>query len=358
MKILDLYIIKRFLATFFFILGIIMAIAMIFDVSEHIDNFVKYDTPIFEIIWDYYKNFILFYGNLFSPLLTFLAVIFFTSQLASRTEIVAILSSGVSFRRLMRPYFIAATILASISFYLNNYLVPKANRERIEFENQYINTYRRSLDMSIHKQLKPGEMIYFEKYNNKSNIGYQFTYEVWDGIELKEKLFASYLKWDSVSNKWNVEDYYFRRFNNGVESIEQGKSFDTTYAFTPDEFVGRVEDIQMLDVHELNAFIEREKIKGSSNVPFYEVEKHSRNALPFSTYILTVIGVAMSSRKVRGGIGAHIAMGLALAVTYILAMKVTTVYATNAGLNPIIAVWIPNVIYGIIAVVLYNRAPK
>lgn len=358
MKILDWYIIKRFLTTFFFILGLIMAIAMIFDISEQMDDFIQEKPPLGAIIWDYYKNFILFYGNLFSPLLTFLAVIFFTSQLASRTEIVAILSSGVSFRRLMWPYFIAATILASMSFVLNNWLVPKANKDRINFEQTYIYTYKRALDLSIHKQLKPGEMIYFEKYNKKSNIGYQFTYEVWDGVELKEKLFANYLKWDTINDNWIVEDYYFRRFENGVESIEMGKSMDTTYSFTPAEFASKMSDIQMMNVHELDDYIAEEKLKGSSKVPYYEIEKHSRNALPFSTYILTVIGVAMSSRKVRGGIGAHIAAGLALAVTYILAMKVSTVYATNAGLDPLIAVWIPNFLYGIIAIVLYMRAPK
>lgn len=358
MKIIDKYIIKRFLATFLFILGIIMAIAIIFDISEQIDEFIKNEAPLKAILWDYYKNFILFYGNLFSPLLTFLAVIFFTSQMASRTEIVAILSGGVSFKRLLLPYFISATILASVSFYLNNYLVPKANQDRLHFETTYIWTYKKSLDMSIHKQLKPGEMIYFDKYNNRSNVGYQFTYEIWDGIQLKEKLFANYLKWDSTSNQWTLEDYYIRKFMSEGELIIKGKSLDTTFAFTPSEFAGRVEDVQMMDVNELNAFIEQEKIKGSANVPFYEIEKHSRNALPFSTYILTVIGVSMSSRKVRGGLGAHIAMGLALAVTYILAMKVTTVYATNAGLNPLLAVWIPNILYGGIAAYLLSKAPK
>lgn len=336
-----------------------MSIAIIFDVSEHVDNFMEHNAPISAIFFDYYKNFILFYGNLFSPLLTFLAVIFFTSQLASRTEIVAILSSGVSFRRFLRPYIVGATILALLSFYLNNFLVPKANKDRLDFETSYIYTYRKSLDMSIHKQLKPGEMIYFDKYNNRNQVGYQFTYEIWDGVELKEKLFANYIKWDTTIDKWRVENYYLRKWDaQGKETLIKGTSFDTAYSFTPEEFVGRLEDVQMMDVNELDVFIEEEKMKGSPNVPFYLVEKHNRNALPFSTYILTIIGVSMSSRKVRGGIGAHIAAGLALAVIYILAMKVTTVYAMNAGLDPIIAVWIPNLIYGVIAAVLYQRAPK
>lgn len=358
MKILDLYIIKRFLLTFIFILALIMAIAIIFDVSEQLDDLIRTQAPLKGVLLDYYLNFVLFYGNLFSPLLTFLAVIFFTSQLANRTEIVAMLSSGVSFSRLMWPYFISATILAAGSFYLNNYLVPKANRDRMEFESQYIHTYRRTLNQGVHKQIRPGEMIYFDKFNSKNNVGYRFSLEEWEGVELKQKLFANYIKWDTAAKHWTLENYYIRTFKDGRERIVEGRSLDTTFAFTPDEFAGRIEDTQRMDVNELDAYIEEQKIKGSPNIAFYLIEKHTRNALPFSTYILTLIGVAMSSRKVRGGIGAHIAAGLALAVTYILAMKVSTVYATNAGLDPLIAAWMPNLLYGVLAVYLYWQAPK
>ena len=335
-----------------------MAIAIIFDISEQIDDLVENNAPLKGILWDYYKNFVLFYGNLFSPLLTFLAVIFFTSQLASRTEIVAILSSGISFNRLMWPYFISATVLATGSFYLNNYPVPKANRDRIEFELRYIHTYHRTLNQGVHKQIKPGEMIYFDKFNSKSNIGYEFTLEEWDGIDLKTKLFSKFVKWDTVSNVWSLENYYIRTYFEGNEEVRVGEKLDTVFSFTPDEFAVRLDDMQRMDANELDEFIAEQRLKGSPNIPFYLIEKHTRNALPFSTYILTIIGVAMSSRKVRGGIGAHIAAGLALAVTYILAMKVSTVYATNAGLDPLYAAWIPNVLYGILAVYLYSRAPK
>ncbi len=335
-----------------------MSIAIIFDLSEQIDDLVENKAPFFDVLWLYYKNFVLFYGNLFSPLLTFLAVIFFTSQLASRTEIVAILSGGISFNRLMWPYFISATLLAAGSFYLNNYLVPKANRERIEFEMQYIHTYRRTLNQGVHKQIAPGQMIYFDKFNSKSNIGYEFTIEEWDGITLKSKLFANYVKWDTNTRVWTLENYYLRTFQNGEERVTEGEKRDTTFSFTPDEFALRIDDIQRMDVNELDDFIAEQRLKGSPNIAYYLIEKHTRNALPFSTYILTIIGVAMSSRKVRGGIGAHIAAGLALAVTYILAMKVSTVYATNAGLDPLYAAWIPNLLYGVLAIYLYSRAPK
>jgi len=358
MKRLDRYIIKNFLLTFVFILGIIMSIAIIFDFSEQVDDLIKNQAPLRAILFDYYANFILFYGNLFSPLLVFLSVIFFTSQMASRTEIVAILSSGISFNRFMVPYLVSATILAAGSFYLNNYLVPRANLARIDFERTYIYTYQRSLDQHIHKQIKPGEMIYFDKFNRAKAVGYQFTYETWEGIDLKKKLFANFVRWDSIEQHWLLENYYIRTYCDGEEFLREGAKLDTIFDFTPAEFGGRVDDIQVMNVHELNDFIEREQIKGSSNIPYYMIEKHSRNALPFSTYILTFIGVAMSSRKVRGGLGSHIAAGLALAVTYILAMKVTTVYATNAGLNPFIAVWIPNFMFGALAFYLFQRAPK
>lgn len=358
MKILDWYILKRFLLTFFFILGIIMLIAIIFDVSERIDDFMKKDPPLFGIVWMYYKNFVLFYGNLFSPLLIFLAVIFFTAQLANRTEIVAMLSSGMSFNRLMLPYFIGATILAAISFYLNNYLVPKANMERVEFEATYMRSGVRTYDKNIHKQIQPGQSIYFDKFNLVEGVGYQFSLENWDGNHLESKLFASYVKWDSANKHWQLENYYERKFVDGKEILREGKRLDTTFAFRPDEFAVSIDDTQMMDVDQLDAFIASEKMKGSSNIPYYLIEKHTRNALPASTYILTIMGVAISSRKVRGGIGAHIAIGLALAVSYILFMKVSTVYATNAGLNPLIAVWIPNFLYGILAAYLYYKAPK
>lgn len=360
MKKIDIYIIKRFLLTFLFILAMIMSIAIIFDVSEQIDDFIENDATLMGILFDYYLNFILYYGNLFSPLLTFLAVIFFTSQMASRTEIVAILSSGVSFNRFMRPYFISATILAVASFYLNNYLVPRANQIRLEFESTYIYTFKRSLDQDVHKQVLPGVMIYFDKYNRDRNVGYQFALENWDGVELKSKLFANYVHWDSTNAQWTLENYYLREYTDeGYQDVLAGEKMDTTLPFMPDEFGGgRMEDIQRMNVNELDEYIADQRVKGSSNIPFYLIEKHSRNALPFSTYILTVIGVAMSSRKVRGGLGAHIAAGLALAVTYILAMKVTSVYAMNAGLDPLIAVWIPNVLYGLLAIYLFSRAPK
>jgi len=358
MRILDRYIIKKFLFTFFFILAVIMLIAMVFDVSENIDDFLKRGAPLYEIIFSHYVNFIIYYGNLFSPLLIFISVIFFTSQMAAKTEIVAILSSGISFRRMLFPYFIAATVLASLSFYLNNWGLPQANKERLEFESTYLKNPYKNRHKNIHKQISPGVMIYFDKYNASKDIGYKFSIEKWDGNVMTYKLLSDLVRWDTTSKTWIAENYFIREIDGDEETITTGKKLDSAFAFQPEEFRQRKSNVQMMNYQELNTYIEEESLKGSSSIPFYLIEQYSRTSLPFATYILTLIGVSMASRKVRGGIGAHIALGMLVAVSYILAMKVTQVYATNAGFNPFFAVWIPNIIFGIVAIYLFRRAPK
>lgn len=358
MKIIDIYIIKKFLSTFLFILAVIMLVAIIFDISEQIDEFLKSDAPFFVIVTDYYINFVLYYGNLFSALLIFIAVIWFTSVMAGKTEIVAILSSGMSFRRMLLPYFIAATLLAAVSFYFNHSLIPKANKVRLDFENTYFRSPYRLRANNIHKQVKPGEFIFFERYNSERDIGYKFTYETWEGTRLVSKLMAAIIKWDSLSGKWQINDYMIRDIDGLNETMRRGSDKDTTLGFTPHDFARRMVDVEMMDYAQLEAFIEDESFKGSDEIPFYEIEKHQRSSYPFATYVLTLIGVSIASRKVKGGIGMHIAIGMLICVSYILAMKVTTVYATNAGLDPLIAVWLPNVIFGIFALFLLKFAPK
>jgi lipopolysaccharide export system permease protein len=358
MKIIDLYIIRKFLGTFFFMVAILMSIAVIFDVSEKIDDFLKNEAPIKAILLDYYVNFVLYYGNLFSALLIFISVIFFTSKMASNTEIVAVLCNGVSFRRMMLPYFISASLLAGMSLYFNHYVIPEANKVRLDFENRYIRNPYRFLERNIHRQINPGEFIYFESYNNTQNIGYRFSAEKWEGNIMKEKLMSQSVVWDSTLKKWRVNDYTLRKFNGEKETLSKGRTMDTIFNFLPSDFEMRITNIEAMNYNELHAFIEKEKMKGSDNIEFYEIEKHQRSSWPFATYVLTLIGVSISSRKVRGGIGLHIANGLLICVTYILCMKVTTVYSTNAGLDPLIAVWLPNIIFGLLSVVFYIKAPK
>lgn len=335
-----------------------MSIAIIFDVSERIDDFIKTDPPVGAIIFEYYVNFIIFYGNLFSSLLIFITVIFFTAKMASNTEIVAILSSGVGFNRLLLPYFLAAILLAGFSLYANHWLVPDANKKRLDFENTYIRNPYQNTERDIHIQTAPGEFIYFESYNVKYNKGYKFSLEKWEGTELKLKIMAASCQWDTTANQWRLDGYFIRQIEGLKETVREGLRLDTALNLSPKNFEKRLTNTEMMNYRELDKFIEDETRSGSEYIPFYEVEKHQRSSYPFAAFVLTLIGVSVASRKVRGGIGLHIAFGLLLCVSYILAMKVTTVYATNAGLNPLAAVWIPNALFGILSVYLYKKAPK
>lgn len=358
MKKLDWYIIGKFLGTFFYSLLLIIVIVVIFDISEKIDDFLEKEAPLNEIIVDYYFNFIPYFVNLFSSLFTFIAVIFFTSKLAGDSEIIAILSSGVSFRRLLVPYFISAIILSIFSFVLINWIIPPANKERLAFEEQYIRVRYRYDDKNIHKQVLPGVFVYMESYNNLYNIGYDFSIEKFEDGKLKSKLISDFVQWDTAKNVWKINQYVIRDIVDSVEILTKGKKIDTVLNMYPEDFYRRNNAVEAMDFGELNKFIEDETRIGSDNVVLWKIEKNKRFAFPFSTIILTVIGVCLSSRKRRGGIGLNIGLGIFLAFSYIMFMQVSTVMATNANVNPIFAVWIPNLFFGLIALGLYFRASR
>lgn len=335
-----------------------MAIAAIFDVSEKIDDFIKNEAPLQAIIFDYYLNFIIHYGNLFSPLLIFISVIWFTGKMAHQTEIVAMLSSGMSFRRFLWPYFISATFLAIVSLYLNHYQLPRANKERLQFEEDYIRNAFTISDKNIHREIEPGTIIYFESFNYQQQFGYKFSLEKWEDGRLTYKLLSNKATMDSTHH-WFINNYTIRSYHeDGTERIKTGRILDTILPFTPADLGQRNTVASALTTPELNEFIDREQLKGSDKVPFYQLEKHQRTSLPFATYILTLIGVSIASRKVRGGIGLHIALGFTIAIVYIFFMKISSVAATNSGLNPLIAVWIPNVLFLGLGTYIYNKAPK
>ncbi len=357
-KILDRYIVKKFLGTFFFAIALIIAIAVVFDISEKIDDFIERSAPLNAIIFDYYLNFIPFFVNLFSPLFVFISVIFFTSKMAGQTEIIAILNSGISFNRLLRPYMIAATVIALLSFYLNNWVIPHATKKRLDFENIYIKNPYVFKARNIHRQLLPGQFVYFESYDNKNDIGYLFSMEKFEHGKLVSKLLSDRIKWDSTSGKWRIENYMIRTITDTTEKIKTGAYTDTILPMHPKEFSRRINNVESMDYGQLNEFIAAEKLRGSELMPFYEVEKYERMSYPFATFILTLIGVSISSRKVRGGVGLQIGAGILLSFTYILFMQVTTTFATNGNVPAIMAVWIPNIIYSIIALILLGRAPK
>jgi len=359
MKILDRYILKKFLGTFFFMLAVIMSIAIVFDISEKLEKFMRSDAPFLEIVFNYYLNFAFYYGNLFSSLLIFLSVLLFTSQMAQRTEIVAIFASGVSFTRFLYPYFIGATILVGVSIYFTHYQLPIANKTRLQFEEEYLRKQFRISDKNLHRQYAPNNIAYFESFSTINNVGYKFSIENWnDNGKLSSKLLADRARFDSVSGKWAIENYYIRFFSDSIETIQRGSKLDTLLALKPSDFGQRISVASTMGYNELNDFIDAERKKGSDKTVHYEIEKHQRTSYPFATYILTIIGVSIASRKNRGGIGAHLAVGVLIAVTYIFAMKVTTVAATNAGLNPLLAVWLPNIIYFFISILVFVKAQK
>jgi len=358
-KKLDSYIIKKFLGTFFYAIALIIVIVIIFDISEKIDDFIEKHAPLSQIIFVYYLNFVPYFVNLFSPLFTFIAVIYFTSRMASNTEIIAILSSGISFRRMLRPYIISAVFLGLLSFTLSNFIIPHANRKRMEFEMAYLRNKRHSDAMNIHMQINPGTYIYAEHYDAApSNMAYHFSMEKFNDKGLYYKLMSDGAKWDSTKGSWTIENYYIHKIDGLKESIKSGKKLDTIINLKPFDFLENTQDIETMDFSELNTYIKKEKLKGTENLLNYQLEKHKRIAFPFATIVLTLIGVSLSSRKMRGGIGFHLGTGISLSFAFILFMQISTTFTTNGNLPAYIAVWIPNVIFGALSWYLLRIAPK
>ena len=357
MKKIDLYIIKKFLGTFFFALTLIICIAIIFDVSEKMDDFLDKGAPLNAILFDYYLNFIPYFANLFSSLFVFISVIFFTSRMAAKSEFIAMFSSGISFKRLLLPYFIAASIITAFSFILGNYVIPEANKKRLQFQSTYMkNGDNKVGDFNIHRQIQPGVYFYVESYNKSRDIGLKMTLEKFEGVELVSKLNAEMMIWDSLNNKWILQNYYIRTFKGDNEELSSGLRMDTSFRISPNDFRSKTHVVEAMNRSELNSYISEQHLSGTSDVVNSEIEKHMRIATPFSTFILTIIGFALSARKARGGLGINIGIGLLLSFSYILFMRFSTVFAISGIFNAAISVWIPNLLYTIIALGIYLRA--
>jgi len=359
MKKLDYYIIKKFIGTFFYAIALLSVIIIIFDISEKIDEFIEKKPSVYAIIFQYYANFIPFFINKFSALFTFISVIFFTSKMAADTEIIAILNSGVSFNRFLRPYLISATFLALLSFVLTNFIIPETSQNMNEFQKKYLKGEKFGGNKTnIHIQLDPGVFAYVETFNVKQSTGYRFALERFNENGMVYKLTGDNIKWDSTKNDWTVEKWMKRYITEKGEKITRGDKFDTTFNLKPEDFNIDVDYAVYMNYRELRDFISTEKIRGSGNLLKFQVEKHARIAFPFATIILTLIGVSLSSRKVRGGIGLNLGIGITITFAYILFMQVTTVFATFSNLPPILAVWIPNIFFGILGIYLLRVAPK
>lgn len=359
LKILDIYVIRKFLSTFFLAIALILAIVVIFDLSEKIDDFLESGTKLKAILFDYYLNFIPYFAVLFSSLFTFIAVIYFTSRMAYNTEIIAILNSGMSFRRFLLPYMISATLIASVSFYLSDQVIPNANKIKLDFEEQYVK--KRPINFKtkdFHRQIEPGVYVYLHSYSNVSKVGYQFTIEKFEDGQLVSKMFADQITWDTTVNKWKARRYYIRDIDGLNETIVEGKQIDTTLAMHPDDFKMRLTIVETMSLKELDEFITKQRMQGETNVTSYQIERQNRIAFPFSTFILTLIGVAVSSRKMRGGIGLQIALGVVISFSYILFTQFSKQFAIGGLLPVMAAVWLPNVFFLILAVFLMRMAPR
>lgn len=362
MKILDKYILKKYFVTFFFTLLILIPIAIAIDVAEKVDKFLKHpDLSLNQIIDEYYVNFIINYGNTFMPLALFISVILFTSKLSSNTEIIAIHSSGISFKRFLRPYLIGATIIALISLYANHFVVPKANKTFEEFQESYLrNTkkYNKSYVRKINLQLSQDDLVFFGSFNLRSFTGYNFSYEKFDGNQLKYKIIGQSIKWIQQDSIYKISNFKKRHITENGDIIESGPVFDTVFNFVPSELLYVDYLAKELPSGELAEHIEESEDRGVKNLNNYKVELYKRTSLPISSFILTIIAVSLSSKKRRGGIGFSLAAGITLMFIYIFFLKVSEVLGATAEANPFLMVWMPNIIFGILAIVLFRHADR
>jgi lipopolysaccharide export system permease protein len=357
LRIIDLYIIRQFLGTFVFSIMLMIAITVVFDVNEKLDYFLKPEVTVREIVVDYYVNFIPYFIGLFSPLFTFISVIFFTSGLANRSEIIAMLSNGISFRRLMLPYMIAAFVIAACNFVLTGYVIPPASITRIDFQNKYIKNKKVDYGNHIQLEVEPGVFAYFDSYRDGSRMGYRFSLDRFEGKTLVSRLTASSIRYDSLY-RWTIIDYVIRDFDNMRERITTGTRKDTTLTFTPSDFLISESDCQTMTNPQLAKHIDSQKRRGIGNVQLFEIEYHQRFATILSFFILTIIGASLSSRKIKGGMGLNIGIGIGLSFSYILFSKISSTFAVSGYVSPMIAVWIPNMLYALITIYLYRRAPN
>ncbi|MBD5213330.1 MAG: YjgP/YjgQ family permease [Bacteroidales bacterium] len=355
LKILDWYIIRKFLGTYVFAIILILAITIMFDINEKLDAFTK--APLKATIFDYFVNFLPYFANQFSPLFTFIAVIFFTSKLADNSEIIAILSSGVSYRRLLRPYMISAAVIAGATYVLSAYVIPPANVKRIDYMNTYVKNKRVEYGSNIMIQVARGEIAYMSRYDAPTRTGVKFSLEKFEDKQLVSRLTAQTIKWDTLY-RWRVQNYLIRDFRGNREYITSGTALDTIIPFEPRDFLISKNDHETLTNPQLSTYISRQKERGVANIKSFEIELQRRYAMCAAAFILTVIGMSLSSRKVKGGMGINIGIGLALSFSYILFMTVTSTFAVSGLTSPMVAMWIPNFIYAIIAVVLYRKASR
>ena len=358
---LDRYIIAKFLGTYFFSIILIMAIAIVFDINENIDKFLTRNATMKEIFVDYYLNFIPYYANLFSQLFVFISVIFFTTKLAENSEIIAMMSTGVSFPRLMRPYMISAAFIALLTFTLGSYIIPKGNIKRVKFENTYKRKNVPTYTSNVQLEVDTGVIAYIGRYEDNVKTGYEFTLDKFQNKKLISHLQAYSIQYDSLSEEpyhWIIQNYQIRDLQGMREIITRGGRKDTVIRMEPQDFLITKGQQETLTTPELSRYIDRQKQRGFANIQEFEVEYWKRGSSAFATFILTIIGVSISARKRKNGMGIALGIGLTLILGYIMFQTVSATFAVNANMHPALATWLPNIVYAFIAYYFYKRAPR
>lgn len=358
---LDWYIIQKFIGTYIFSIVLIISIALVFDFNENLSKYTKYNAPWHAIIFDYYANFIPYYSNLFSPLFVFIAVIFFTSKLAGNSEIIAMLASGVSFKRLMRPYMFSCVLIASVTFYLNSFVIPHGTVIRQNFESLYRNSKKNTSAENVQLRVGKGSVAYIQHYDDHYKRGYGFSLDHFEGKKLVSHTTAMEVQYDTIADAkyhWKLTNWKTRTLVGMREHIVTGDVKDTVILMEPTDLVYSKGQQETFTSPELLDYISKQTSRGSANVVQYQVEFHKRIAMSFSSFILTIIGLSLSARKRKGGMGLYLGIGLALSFGYIMLQTVSATFAINAKTPPILAAWIPNLIFAVIAYFCYRQAPR
>ena len=361
LKRLDWYIIKKFIGTYIYSIILIISISIVFDVNENLAKFSEYHAPLKAIVFDYYANFVPYFANLFSPLFVFIAVIFFTSKLSGNSEIIAMMSTGVSFKRLMRPYMISAAVISLLTYYLGAYVIPHGTVIRQNFETLYKNKRRITTAQNVQLQVDQGVIAYIQHYDNNRKVGYGFCLDKFENKKLVSHLTATEIRYDTISDTkfhWKMFNWKNRELRGLKEHITQGNQKDTTIIMEPTDLVYSKGQQETFTSPELLSYISKQQSRGSSNVVQYEVEYHKRIATSFASFILTIIGASLSSRKRKGGMGMYLGIGLVLSFAYILLQTVSSSFSINAGFPPALAAWTPNMIFAIVAYFCYRQAPS
>ncbi len=358
---LDRYIIGKFIGTYFFAILLIISISMVFDFNENLSKFTEYHAPWKAIVFDYYLYFIPYFANLFSPLFVFIAVIFFTSKMAGNSEIISIMAAGVSFRRMMRPYMLSCVLISTLSFFLSAYVIPHGTIIKQNFESLYKNNKKNTSAENVQLQVDKGVIAYIQHYDNKVKRGYGFCLDKFENKKLVSHMSATDIQYDTISDSkyhWKVSNWKIRELRGMREKITSGTQMDTVIQMEPIDLVYSKGQQETFTLPELSDYISKQINRGSSNVVQYQVEYHKRIASSFASFILTIIGASLSARKRKGGIGMYLGAGLAMSFLYILLQTISATFAINAGVTPVIAAWMPNIIFSVVAYLCYRKAPN